>query len=120
MPAVSQSQQRLFAQALSHKRGTNPDASEEVRKLSDSMSEEQLTHFAATPTKGLPDKAASAAPITGPEAIAHALSKLDMTKLEAEQHDIIKAKKVSKRDGAVKILNVLEGSSATTCNPPIS
>ncbi len=49
--------------ALSYKRGKHPNASEEVRRLADSMSEQQLHDFAATKTTGLPKRAASVAAI---------------------------------------------------------
>lgn len=43
--------------ALSYKRGKHPNASQEVRDLADSMTEQQLTDFAATKTDKLPKRA---------------------------------------------------------------
>lgn len=57
MPATSKAQQRLFGMALAYKRGELDDASEEVKKLADSMTEKQLRDFAKTDTKDLPEKA---------------------------------------------------------------
>jgi hypothetical protein len=48
-------------------------------------------------------------PTTGPEAIAARLQGLDLAKLEQEQRDLIKSGKISKRNNAVKILNIIEG-----------
>jgi hypothetical protein len=58
MPAESKSQQRLFALALSYKRGEVKDVSDRVKELAGSMSESELEDFAATPHKGLPEKKA--------------------------------------------------------------
>lgn len=48
-------------------------------------------------------------PLTGPEAILNALQKIDIDQLEQEQREIVRANKKSKRPGAVKILNIIEG-----------
>lgn len=50
MPARSEKQRRLMGAALAYKRGENPNPSEEVRKVADSMSEEQLEDLAKKPT----------------------------------------------------------------------
>lgn len=55
--------------------------------------------------------------MTGPEAIAHALRRLDLAKLEQEQRDVIKTKKVSKRPRAVAILNAIEGMKRNNITP---
>ena len=55
--------------------------------------------------------------LTGPNAIEHALGKLDLKKLETEQRDIIDRKLVSKRPKAVQILNVLEGLKRNNVKP---
>ena len=54
--AVSQSQQKLMGMALAYKRGEMDDASEEVKKIADGMSEKDLEDFAKTKHKGLPKK----------------------------------------------------------------
>jgi len=58
MPAQSQQQQKLFGLALSVKRGDTPrsDASEEVLKIVDSMTEKEIEDFAGTEHEGLPKK----------------------------------------------------------------
>lgn len=50
MPAKSEKQQHLMGAALAYKRGQNPSASEEVKKLADSMSEKELEEMASKPT----------------------------------------------------------------------
>lgn len=49
MPAQSEKQRRLMGAALAYKRGENKKASEEVKKVADSMTEEQLEDFASKP-----------------------------------------------------------------------
>ena len=56
MPAKSIAQQKMFGMALAYKRGELKNASDEVKKLADSMSEKELTDFAKTKHDGLPDK----------------------------------------------------------------
>lgn len=58
MPATSQQQQKLFGLALSVKRGETPrsEASDEVLKIVDTMSEKDIEDFASTPHSGLPNK----------------------------------------------------------------
>ena len=69
------------------------------------------------------EKAASAfqeakpAPLTGPEGIKAKLASLDLEALAAEQHAYIKSGKVSKRDKAVKILNIIEGLKRNKVKP---
>ena len=55
MPAVSASQRRLMAMALRYKRGQYPDASDEVKKLAASMTEDRLEDFAKTHEDHLPE-----------------------------------------------------------------
>jgi hypothetical protein len=61
MPAVSQQQQKLFGLALSVKRGETPrsEASDDVLKIVDTMSEKDIEDFAGTEHKGLPAKVES-------------------------------------------------------------
>lgn len=61
MPSVSKKQQKIFGLALSVKRGETPrsEASDEVLKIVDSMSEKQIEDFAGTEHKGLPTKVES-------------------------------------------------------------
>lgn len=54
--AVSQQQQKLMGLALAVKRGDIPSPSEEVQRLADSMSEEELTKYASGKHKDLPMK----------------------------------------------------------------
>lgn len=49
MPAKSEKQRRLMGAALAYKRGENPDASEEVRKVAESMTESELKEWASKP-----------------------------------------------------------------------
>jgi hypothetical protein len=49
MPAKSEKQRRLMGAALAYKRGENKHASEEVRKVAESMTEAQLEDFASKP-----------------------------------------------------------------------
>lgn len=56
-------------------------------------------------------------PVTGPEALFHALERLDLTKMEKEARDVIRAKKVTKRPRAVQILNALEGMKRNDLKP---
>jgi len=56
MPAVSQTQQRLFGMALAHKRGELKNASPAVTRLADSMDEATLKHWADTAASELPAK----------------------------------------------------------------
>jgi hypothetical protein len=56
MPATSKTQQKLFGWALACKRGESDNCPVNVKKLADSMSEEELEKFAKTPHKGLPAK----------------------------------------------------------------
>jgi hypothetical protein len=56
--AVSEQQQKLFGLALSVKRGQTPrsEASDEVLKIVDKMSEEEIRKYAKTSHEGLPEK----------------------------------------------------------------
>ena len=56
-------------------------------------------------------------PITGPEAIAAALERLDIDQLEEDQRRVVKNRLVSKRPAAVKILNVIEGLRRNKLQP---
>lgn len=47
MPAKSEKQRRLMGAALAYKRGENKHPSEELIKLANSMTEEQLEEFAS-------------------------------------------------------------------------
>lgn len=54
---------------------------------------------------------------TGPEAIQHALSKLDLGALEQEQRKVIADKKKTARPRAVRLLNVLDGLRKNDVKP---
>lgn len=62
MPSHSKSQQRLMGQALSFKLGNikkdniNPKYRKKIIKLANSMSIEDLKHFAKTKHEGLPER----------------------------------------------------------------
>lgn len=56
-------------------------------------------------------------PLTGPAAIQHALSRINIDQLEAEQQAIIKARKVSKRPRAIDILNAIQGLRRNKLTP---
>jgi len=58
MPAQSQQQQKLFGLALSVKRGDTPrsEASKEILKIVDTMTEKEIEDFAGTDHEGLPKK----------------------------------------------------------------
>jgi len=49
MPAKSEKQRRLMGAALSYKRGENKNASDEVKKVADGMTEKELEDFASKP-----------------------------------------------------------------------
>lgn len=49
MPAKSEKQRRLMGAALAYKRGESKTASEEIKKVAGSMTEEQLEDFASKP-----------------------------------------------------------------------
>ena len=51
MPAKSEKQRRLMGAALAYKRGENPHASEEIRKVAGSMTEKELEDFASKPVE---------------------------------------------------------------------
>lgn len=61
MPSTSKAQQKLFGWALACKRGESKHCPVNVKKLADSMSEEELEKFASTKHEGLPDKVREAA-----------------------------------------------------------
>ena len=56
MPAQSQQQQKLFGLALAFKRGEVPssEVSDEIKAITDRMSEKEIEDFASTKHKGLP------------------------------------------------------------------
>ena len=60
---------------------------------------------------------AKAIPTTGPEALAYHLSRINLDDLEAQNHALVKSGKVSKRDQAVKILNIVEGMRRNELHP---
>ena len=56
MPSTSKSQQRLFGWALACKRGEAKNCPANVKKLADSMTEDELEDFASTKHEGLPEE----------------------------------------------------------------
>lgn len=57
------------------------------------------------------------APLTGPAAIQHALSRLDLDAVEKQSRDVIASKKISKRSDAVATLNAIEGLRRNELKP---
>ena len=55
MPAVSKSQQSLFGMVRAAQRG-ELKASGKIKELAERMNPEAVRHFAATKTKGLPER----------------------------------------------------------------
>jgi len=49
MPAKSEKQRKLMGAALSYKRGESHTASDEIKKVSNSMSEKELEDYASKP-----------------------------------------------------------------------
>lgn len=49
MPAKSEKQRKLMGAALSYKRGENKNASAEIKKVANSMTEKELEDFASKP-----------------------------------------------------------------------
>jgi len=62
---------------------------------------------------GMPDEA----PLTGPEAIQHALRRLDLQALEAEQRDVISRRIKTRRPRATRVLGILEGLRRNQVRP---
>lgn len=60
---------------------------------------------------------ANTVPLTGPEAIAHALDRLDTNELENAMKEIIRTRKTTKRPRAVDVLNTLEGLRRNKMKP---
>lgn len=58
-----------------------------------------------------------AIPLTGPEAIKLALSRLDLAQLEKEQRDVITKKKKTARPRAVRVLRILDGLKRNGITP---
>jgi len=65
---------------------------------------------------GIPEVPAGP-PKTGPGAICHALQTLDLNAKETEAKDILHRKLKSKRDGAVKLLGIIDGLRRTGVRP---
>lgn len=49
MPAKSEKQRKLMGAALSYKRGENKNASDEIKKVANSMTEKELEDYASKP-----------------------------------------------------------------------
>jgi hypothetical protein len=58
MPSVSQSQQKLFGWALACKRGESKSCPSNVKKLADTMTDEELEKYASTKHDKLPKRVA--------------------------------------------------------------
>ena len=111
MPAVSQQQQKLFGLALSVKRGETPssEASDDVLKIVNTMSEKDIEDFAGTEHKGLPTKVESklrsiVREILKEKALSELeISKDDMDKLHSDGEAEIDGEKITYTESSVKI-----------------
>ena len=56
MPSTSKTQQKLFGWALACKRGESTRCPANIKKLADSLSEEELEKYASTSHKDLPER----------------------------------------------------------------
>ena len=56
MPAVSKHQQHLFALVHAYKKGVLKDVSPRVKEIAAHISDTDADHFAATNTRGLPER----------------------------------------------------------------
>lgn len=65
----------------------------------------------------IPKQGSAEPPTTGPEALRHALSQLDLDKVEQEQREILKSGAKSKRSRAVQLLNAVEGMRRNDVRP---
>ena len=74
MPSTSKSQQRLFGWALACKKGESKHCPSNVKKLADSMSDEELEKYAATSHDKLPEYVK--------ESIAECISEMDIHDLD--------------------------------------
>lgn len=59
MPAVSQSQQRLFGMVHAYKKGKLKNAPKKIKNVADHISDGDARDFAKTKSSGLPEKKAS-------------------------------------------------------------
>lgn len=59
MPAVSQSQQRLFGMVHAYKKGKLKNAPKKIKDVADHISDGDARDFAKTKSSGLPEKKAS-------------------------------------------------------------
>lgn len=53
MPSKSIPQRKLFAYALAYKQGKAPEAPDNIKKLSNSMTEDQLKHYLVVVPKNI-------------------------------------------------------------------
>lgn len=56
-------------------------------------------------------------PVTGPEAIAHALDQIDLDHLHGHQMEIVKSGRKTKRPDAIRILGLIEGFRRSGLHP---
>lgn len=84
MPATSKTQQRLFGWALACKRGESDNCPVNVKKLADSMSDEELEKYAKTSHEGLPAKVE--------ESIVECISEMNSDGLDLLEKEEIKEK----------------------------
>jgi hypothetical protein len=74
MPSTSRSQQRLFGWALACKKGESKHCPANVKKLADSMSNDELEKYASTSHNKLPESIQ--------ESIVECISEMDATSLD--------------------------------------
>jgi len=90
MPATSKAQQHFFGMLKAIKSGKEKAPDKDMAGKAGSMSAESIDHFASTPTRGLPEKAAGEkAAVFGEMAAAGAISRLatDMAKEKGAKGD---------------------------------
>lgn len=111
--ATSEQQQKLFGLALSVKRGETPrsEASAEVLKIVDSMSEKKIRDFAKTKHEGIPKKVEEELDPTTPQQIAahQKLTKAEKELSNANTQALRKIKKTTKSKTGQEPENVNAG-----------
>jgi LysM repeat protein len=80
-------------------------------------STDDLIRSPSAPTPVPVKSGAADTPRTGPQALARALSAIDLDALEAEQRDILKSGAKSKRSRAIHVLNIIEGMRRNEVTP---
>lgn len=94
---------------------------ESYNRLIDDMDKHNVYNqlAAASPSAGMDSTkmAAAAAPVTGPEAIHHALKQINLDDLEKQQRAIIAKGSKTKRGNAVRVLGIIKGLQRNELKP---